>query len=270
MLPASSLAMGATEIEQYEERYSPTKPCELASTRRPMAASKLPPSLLVRRSSTSSAALLAAARLLDALLVGERIHIVVIESQLAGDLPELLGRGNARHGIFRGDLGQLNRRADQLLHAVGGEVAGGGVGRMLSHEDAHAQGSRTCFLQGLHLAQAHQGRELRTLADHRFHGACSQLQRPLHYSAGQFAQLRLRCCFGCRHSSTLLFSNCLFRPPSCGQSSRLECRRRPERSARLCRRCQRPHRASGHCPPCSRGSAHPARCRSGWRPSPAR
>src|SRR5258707_13586533 len=56
MAPLSSCAIGTAATEQYERRYSPRKPCELARILWPVAASNDPPSEFLMRGLASGAA----------------------------------------------------------------------------------------------------------------------------------------------------------------------------------------------------------------------
>ena len=165
MPPFASCAMGTTATEQYDRRYSPTKPWEFASTFLPVAASNDPPSEFLMRGIGVERGLFGAARVLNALGAGQGVNVFVIKIEVARKRSELRGIGNSRVRIFGTDLRQFERRLQHALDAGGGKIAGVGAGRALSEEDAHADGARARFFQGFDLAQPHHGGKFVAFAD---------------------------------------------------------------------------------------------------------
>ena len=146
---------------------------------------------------------LGAAGVVDALFAGQRVDVGGVEIEIAGQRAELRGLGNAAEGIFRGNLGQLQRGLQHAVERVAGEVAGIGAGRTLAVKYAHADGTRAGFFQRLNLAQAHQRGEFIAFADHAFrggrasgHGAADDVLREFSKISFQFLvssfQLSLR------------------------------------------------------------------------------
>ena len=62
--------------------------------------------------------LLGAAGVVDAVGSGERIDIVVVETEVAVQLAELRRFGNSGEGVFAGDLRQCQRRVHHLANAI--------------------------------------------------------------------------------------------------------------------------------------------------------
>ena len=125
-----------------------------------------------------------AAGVVDAVGAGERVDVFVVEIEIAGELAELVGCGNAAEGIFGCDLRQRQRRGDHAVEAGSGEVGGVGRGGALSEEDADADGFGAGFFQGLDLAEADERGEFIAFADDAFggggasgHGAADDIWR---------------------------------------------------------------------------------------------
>ena len=112
--------------------------------------------------------LLGAARIVDALLAGERVDVVKVEIEVAADGAKLRRLRQAGVRIFRGDLGERKRGGDHLVEAFGGKVAAVGGSGALPAKDAHADRPGAGFLQRLDLPEAYDGGEFIALAHHGF------------------------------------------------------------------------------------------------------
>ncbi len=132
---------------------------------------------------------LGTARVVDAVGGRERVHIVVVEIEIAFELAQLRRFGNPGEGIFAGDLGQRQRGVHHLLHALGRQVAGVGAGGALSEKDADADALRAGLLQRLHFAQADHGGELAAIHGDGFGGGGSALHGAAHDVGRNFLQI---------------------------------------------------------------------------------
>ena len=113
----------------------------------------------------------------------------MIEVEIAGDLAELLGRGNAAERIFRRDLRQLQRGLHHAVEAGAGKIARVGAGRALSEEHAHADRLRAGLFQGLDLPEADEGGELIAFADDAFGGGGAAGHGAADYVLRNFAEV---------------------------------------------------------------------------------
>ena len=68
---------------------------------------------------------------LDALGGGHVVDVVEVEVEVAFELAELFGFGEAGEGVFAGDAGEGDGSFDEVGEAFGGEIAGGGAGTCL-------------------------------------------------------------------------------------------------------------------------------------------
>ena len=123
---------------------------------------------------------LGAAGVVDAIGCGERIDVVVIEVEIAGEGAELLGLGNAREWDLREvTFASSSAESIMLLARPRRKIAGPGAGRALADEDAYAERLAAGFLQGLDLAQANHGGEFRAVANDAFGGRGAALHGAL-------------------------------------------------------------------------------------------
>ena len=112
--------------------------------------------------------LFGAAGIVDAVGAGKRVDVFVVEIEIAGQLAQLVRRGNSAEGIFRCDLREFERRLHQAVEACAGEVAGVGRGGALSEENADSDGAGAGFFEGFDLSEANQGGEFVAFADDAF------------------------------------------------------------------------------------------------------
>ncbi len=154
-----------------------------------MAASNVPPSEFTMRGSALDRRFLGATRIVDAVGGRKRVHIVVVEAEIAFELAQLRRLGNSGEGVFAGDLRQRQRRVDQLLHAFGSQVAGVGAGGALSEEDAHADALRAGLFQRLDFAEPDDGGELAAIHGDGFGGGGSALHGAPDHVGRNFLQI---------------------------------------------------------------------------------
>src|SRR5208283_5390502 len=118
-----------------------------------------------------------AAGVVDAVGAGQRVHIFVVEIEIARELTELRGFGNSPEGVFGRDFRQFQRGLYHAVETFAREIARVGAGSALSEEDAHADGFRSRFLQGFDLAKANQGGEFVAFTDDAFGGGGATFHR---------------------------------------------------------------------------------------------
>ena len=132
---------------------------------------------------------------------GKRVDVFVIEIEIAAELAKLTARGDSAEGIFGGDLGEFESGLHHAVEASAGEVAGVGAGGALSEEDAHADGLRAGFFQGLDLAEADERGEFVAFADDAFGGGGAAFHGAGDDVLGDVAQVSFG--FGFRVSSSV-------------------------------------------------------------------
>ena len=125
-------------------------------------------------------------RVVDALRTRKRVDVFVIEIEIARQRPQLRGLRNSAVRIFRGNLGQLQRRIQHAIDARAGKVARVGACRALAEEDPHPNRLRSRLFQSLYLPQTNHGREFVAFTNHGLGRSRPACHRPPHYVGGEF------------------------------------------------------------------------------------
>ena len=103
--------------------------------------------------------------IVNALGARERVDVLVIEIEIAGERSEFVGFRYAGVRVFGSDFRQFERRLQHSFDASRRKIARVRGRRAFSEEDAHADGSRSCFFQRFDLSEADDGGEFIALAD---------------------------------------------------------------------------------------------------------
>src|SRR5713226_7449218 len=114
-----------------------------------------------------------AAGVCDALFSGQRVNVAGVEIEVSRQRSKLRRIGNSAEWIFRSDLRQLQSRFQHAVEAGSGEITGMSIGGPLPTENAHADGLRPGFFEGLYLAQADERREFIAFANDALSGGGS-------------------------------------------------------------------------------------------------
>src|SRR5260370_41854271 len=112
----------------------------------------------------------------------------MIEFEIARDRDQLRSFGIPAERIFRGNLCQLQCGFHHALETLAGKVAGVGAGSALPEENPHPDGLRAGLFQSFDLAEANQGGEFVTFANHAFGGSGAAVHGAAHDVLSEIAQ----------------------------------------------------------------------------------